>query len=70
MFRGIHEKNGVEFKLGAQVQQVNGSKDKAASVTLSDGQTLPCDVVVVAVGVQPNAAFVKGVTKGGGGWCW
>jgi NADPH-dependent 2,4-dienoyl-CoA reductase/sulfur reductase-like enzyme len=64
VFRGIHEKNGVQFKLGTGVKSVSGSDSKATSVTLSDGSSLPCDVVLVAIGVQPNTDFVKGVAKG------
>jgi NADPH-dependent 2,4-dienoyl-CoA reductase/sulfur reductase-like enzyme len=64
VFRGIHEKNGVLFKLGLGVKSIGGSDSKATSVTLTDGSTLPCDAVVVAIGVQPNADFVKGVAKG------
>ena len=67
VFRGIHEKNGVQFKLGAAVKSIGGSGAKATSVTLADGSALPCDVVVVAIGVQPNADFVKGVAKGSDG---
>jgi NADPH-dependent 2,4-dienoyl-CoA reductase/sulfur reductase-like enzyme len=64
VFRGIHEKNGVQFKLGSGVKSISGDASKASSVTLVDGSSLPCDFVVVAIGVQPNTDFVKGVAKG------
>jgi NADPH-dependent 2,4-dienoyl-CoA reductase/sulfur reductase-like enzyme len=67
VFRSIHEKNGVNFKLGSGVKAITGSSTAASSVTLSDGSTLPCDLVVVAIGVQPNTDFVKGVTKANDG---
>ena len=63
VFRGIHEKNGVSFKLGSGVKSISGDASKASSVTLLDGSSLPCDFVVVAIGVQPNTDFVKGVAK-------
>ena len=64
VFRKVHEKNGVNFKLGTGVKAIGGSDALASSVTLTDGSSLPCDLVVVAIGVQPNTDFIKGVSKG------
>jgi NADPH-dependent 2,4-dienoyl-CoA reductase/sulfur reductase-like enzyme/nitrite reductase/ring-hydroxylating ferredoxin subunit len=46
--QAIHESNGVRFHLGQTVASVDGRK-----VTLSGGDTLDADFIVVGVGVRP-----------------
>ena len=48
--------NGVETLLGDTVVRAEG-EDKITSVTLKSGKTLPCDLLVLAVGVRPNTAL-------------
>lgn len=52
------EKNKVKFYLSNTVSEVN--KD---SVVLKNGETLPCDILIMAVGVKPNTeiALTAGV---------
>jgi len=52
------EKNKVKFYLSNTVAEVN--KD---SVVLKNGETLPCDILIMAVGVKPNTeiALTAGV---------
>jgi NADPH-dependent 2,4-dienoyl-CoA reductase/sulfur reductase-like enzyme/ferredoxin len=44
---------GIEFALDATVLAVAG-EGHAERVELSDGQTLPCDLLIVAAGIVPN----------------
>jgi 3-phenylpropionate/trans-cinnamate dioxygenase ferredoxin reductase subunit len=53
-FRSAHTERGVQIKLGVQVQKIRGAGRKAESVLLSDGSSIPADLVVVGIGVQPN----------------
>ena len=46
--QAIHESNGVRFHLGQTVASVDGRK-----VTLTGGETLEADFIVVGVGVRP-----------------
>jgi apoptosis-inducing factor 3 len=46
--RGQHEQHGVRFRFGARPIGVGHS-----TVTLSNGEDLPADLVVVGIGVQP-----------------
>jgi NADPH-dependent 2,4-dienoyl-CoA reductase/sulfur reductase-like enzyme len=55
----LHEKEGVRFALGRVPVAVRGSAG-AASVELSDGQTLDADVVVEAVGCSPVVDWLPG----------
>lgn len=52
-FQQEHERRGVRFVLGAQALGLAGT-DRVEAVHLSNGETLPCDVVLVGAGVVPN----------------
>lgn len=50
----VHESKGVAFRLG-----VTPSRIDERQVTLSDGSTLPAELVVVGVGVKPRTALAE-----------
>ena len=50
---------GVETVLGAQSEEIVGENGKVAGLKLKDGTVLPCDLLVMAVGIRPNAALGK-----------
>ncbi len=52
------EKNGVDFRLGVAVTGLEGSL-QVDMVSLNSGERLPCDLVVVAAGVQPNLVLAR-----------
>jgi NAD(P)H-nitrite reductase large subunit len=52
------EENGVVFHLGMTAAKVVGDKH-IEQVVLKDGTVLPCDVLVMGVGVRPNVAEAK-----------
>ena len=52
--RSLHEEHGVSFHLGQTVKHVDGSK-----VTLSGGQTIEADFIVLGVGVRPSLALAE-----------
>ncbi len=63
---GIAEKvlteSGVTVITGQTVQRILGKKDNEASVgcvIMTDGTEIPCDIVVVAIGVVPRTELVK-----------
>lgn len=55
----LHAVNGVRLICGTGVTAINGT-DRVTGVGLSDGTTLPADVVVVGVGVTPNVEWLEG----------
>jgi NADPH-dependent 2,4-dienoyl-CoA reductase/sulfur reductase-like enzyme len=67
MFRAVHEQNGVQFRLGAEVSGLEGS-GKADAVLLENGERLTADLVLVGIGVKPATGFLDGITlhKDGG----
>ncbi|WP_315837796.1 nitrite reductase large subunit NirB [Bradyrhizobium prioriisuperbiae] len=52
------EQRGIEILTGANTSAILGS-DKVEAVRLDDGRTLPADLVVMAVGIRPNAILAK-----------
>jgi NADPH-dependent 2,4-dienoyl-CoA reductase/sulfur reductase-like enzyme len=58
-FAELHRTEGVDVVLGAQVAAAHGG-DRVESLTLSDGRRLPCEHVVVGIGVDPDLAWIAG----------
>jgi apoptosis-inducing factor 3 len=52
--RGLHESHGVVFHLGETVRHVDGDK-----VTLTGGQTIDADFIVLGVGVRPSISLAE-----------
>ena len=51
-FEGYYMARGVKFTKAANVTEIRGS-GAVSSIKLSNGQTLPCDMVVAGIGVVP-----------------
>lgn len=55
------EDQGIRLHLGTGISKVCcGPDGKVASIQLSDGQELPCTMLVVTAGVRPNVGFLEG----------
>ncbi|HEX5377956.1 MAG TPA: nitrite reductase large subunit NirB [Phenylobacterium sp.] len=50
---------GVETVLSAQSEAILGEDGKVCGLKLQDGRVLPCSILVMAVGIRPNAALAK-----------
>ena len=48
-----HTNHGVKFRLSTGVASLNGKK-RVKSVTTSEGEKIPADLVVIGVGILPN----------------
>ena len=57
--RGRHELHGVVFHLGRTVKQFDGT-DHITGVTLDNGEEIPTDVVVEAIGSLANTEWLEG----------
>jgi NAD(P)H-nitrite reductase large subunit len=53
--------NGVEVLLGTTVTEVLGNdKGLVSEVRLKDGSVLPCELLVIAIGVRPRTELLEG----------
>lgn len=53
-FHDRHSAAGIRMHYGVRATEIAAEGDRVTGVVLSDGSTLPCDLVVVGVGVIPN----------------
>ncbi|MFT4276330.1 MAG: FAD-dependent oxidoreductase [Rhodopseudomonas sp.] len=53
-FHDRHSAAGIRMHYGVRATEIAAKGDGVTGVVLSDGRTLPCDLVVVGVGVIPN----------------
>ena len=57
--------NGVEVILNNTIKEVRGDKKgRVAELVLQDGAVLPCDLLVIAIGVRPRTDLVEGTAVG------
>jgi NAD(P)H-nitrite reductase large subunit len=54
------ERQGVRVVTAAGVERIEGGEPAPLTVTLSTGEQLDCDLLIVAAGVAPNVAFLEG----------
>ena len=53
------ESKGITIRLGANSKEILGEDGKVRALMLDDGTELPCDLLVMAVGIRPNVALAK-----------
>lgn len=58
MFQKVHEENGVQFRLSSGVKEFTGENGLINGVTLSSGEHLPADFVLLGVGVAPTTKLL------------
>ena len=59
-YQRLFEKAGVKFLLAKKVVNTRGSAERITSVELESGESIPCDMAILAVGVRPAAGFLEG----------
>ncbi|MBW8267905.1 NAD(P)/FAD-dependent oxidoreductase [Caldovatus aquaticus] len=55
--RAAHERAGVRFAFGAAVTRIAGEAGRVAAVETADGRRFPADLVLIGIGVVPNAGL-------------
>jgi NAD(P)H-nitrite reductase large subunit len=53
------ESEGLDIYNGNTIEEIRGSGGRPISCRLRSGDEIPCDVLVVAVGVRPNVGIAK-----------
>lgn len=59
-YQELFEKAGVTFRLGCRAQNAAcGADNRIHSVELDSGETIACDMIIVAAGVRPSSGFLE-----------
>ena len=56
-FSTLHQSHGVEIVTGAKLELLRGENSVVSAAELADGRVFACDVVIVGIGVTPNAGL-------------
>src|SRR6267143_4243488 len=69
IYAEIHKRRGVDVRTGARVEQWHTTGNRVVGVTLTDGKREGADLVLVAVGIEPNLDLPRalGLDIEGGG---
>ena len=69
IYADIHRSHGVDIRTGTTVSEWRTDNDEVTAVTLSDGKREEVDLVLIAVGIEPNLELPKalGLKLDGGG---
>ncbi|HZR50020.1 MAG TPA: FAD-dependent oxidoreductase [Streptosporangiaceae bacterium] len=59
VYAGLHRDNGVDLRMGVQVDDITGAGDRVSGVRLADGSHIPADAVIVGVGITPNTQLAE-----------
>ena len=59
---GLHERHGVVFRLGCAIAAIEGD-GQVTGVRLEGGETIPADLVVMGLGVQPATSYADGLDR-------
>ncbi|MCX7155588.1 MAG: FAD-dependent oxidoreductase [Rhodocyclales bacterium] len=55
----LHTRHGAEVVLGAMVSELVGHEGRIAAVRTKDGREFPADLVLVGIGIIPNAELAQ-----------
>jgi 3-phenylpropionate/trans-cinnamate dioxygenase ferredoxin reductase subunit len=58
-FLELHRRKGVDVRLNTQAQEITGTGGRVTGVRLHDGEVLNTDLVVLGVGIIPNAELAE-----------
>ncbi|MDP5227209.1 MULTISPECIES: FAD-dependent oxidoreductase [Arthrobacter] len=58
-FRRVHESHGVSFRLPASAARLEGQDGRVTTVVTDSGESIPADLVILAVGVVPDTRLAE-----------
>ena len=59
VFAELHRDHHVDLRCGVEVSRLVGEGGHVAGVELADGQSIPADLILVAVGAEPNTGLAS-----------
>jgi len=67
-YEAEHRAHGVDVRLGAKVECIEEKDGRAIGVRLADGEVLPCEMVIVGIGIIPSVQpLLSAGAEGGNG---
>lgn len=67
-YEAEHRAHGVDVRLNAKVDCIEGKDGRVSGVRLAGGEVLPCDMVIVGIGIIPAVApLIAAGAEGGNG---
>ena len=51
-----HRRQGVDLRLETTVEAIEGSDSQVTGVRVAGGEVIPCDIVIVGIGIVPSVA--------------
>lgn len=58
-YEDLHAKHGVDIRCGASTVSLDESDGRIGSVTLASGEVLPCDALLIGIGILPNIELAQ-----------
>src|SRR6185369_13621677 len=58
-FDGLHRSRGVDIRLGCRLASIDGDDRRATGITLTSGERIAADLVLVATGARANDDIAK-----------
>lgn len=52
-------RDGVDVRLEEEIAEIKGKQGRVTGVVTKSGERIPCEVVIIAIGVEPNIDFIK-----------
>jgi 3-phenylpropionate/trans-cinnamate dioxygenase ferredoxin reductase subunit len=67
----LHREQGVDLRMGVGVEEILGEDGQVTGVALADGEVVPADCVLVAIGAEPAVDWLRdsGLPLGDGVEC-
>ncbi|MFT3977296.1 MAG: FAD-dependent oxidoreductase [Sphingomonas bacterium] len=65
-YEAEHRAHGVEVRLGAAVEAIEGRDGRVSGVRLADGEVLPCEMAIVGIGIVPSVEPLLAAGAAGG----
>jgi 3-phenylpropionate/trans-cinnamate dioxygenase ferredoxin reductase subunit len=65
-YENEHRARGVELRLGAGVERIEGADGRVAGLKLADGETIPAEMAIVGIGISPAVEPLLAAGAAGG----
>jgi NADPH-dependent 2,4-dienoyl-CoA reductase/sulfur reductase-like enzyme/pSer/pThr/pTyr-binding forkhead associated (FHA) protein len=52
-------RDGVDVRLQEEIAEIKGRQGQVTAVVTRNGERIPCEMVIIAIGVEPNIDFIK-----------